>query len=116
VIRADGRTEWLEAGGMIVGLLPDVKFECATVELEPGDLLVAYTEGISEALDALGAEFGRPRLADLVANLRAGTPEEIVCSVFAEVEQPLSRRKSYRRPHEKTSAMFLARRELRIMR
>jgi phosphoserine phosphatase RsbU/P len=56
------------------------------VELEPGDLLVAYTDGISEAIDALGAEFGRPGLADLVANLRAGTPEEIVFSVLAEVD------------------------------
>jgi len=87
VIRADGRTEWLETGGMIVGLLPDVKFECATVELGPGDLLVAYTDGISEAMDAVGVEFSRPRLADLVGNLRAGAPEEIVRAVLAEVDK-----------------------------
>jgi serine phosphatase RsbU (regulator of sigma subunit) len=87
VIRADGRTEWLETGGMIVGLLPDVKFECATVELEPGDLLVACTDGITEAMDALGVEFSRARLADLVNDLRAGTPEEIVRAVLAEVDE-----------------------------
>src|SRR5713101_7832780 len=56
VIRADGRTEWLETGGMIVGLLPDVEFECAAVELAPGDLLVACTDGITEAMDAAGVE------------------------------------------------------------
>jgi sigma-B regulation protein RsbU (phosphoserine phosphatase) len=87
VIRADGRTESLETGGMIVGLLPDVEFECATVELEPGDLLVACTDGITEAMDTVGVEFGRNRLSDLVGNLRAGTPEEIVTAVLAEVDQ-----------------------------
>jgi len=87
VIRADGRMEWLETGGMIVGLLPDVEFECATVELEPGDLLVACTDGITEAMDAVGVEFSRRRLADLVSNLRAGTPEEIMRAVLAEVDK-----------------------------
>jgi serine phosphatase RsbU (regulator of sigma subunit) len=87
VIRADGRTEWLETGGMIVGLLPDVEFECATVGLEAGDLLVACTDGITEAMDAFDVEFSRTRLADLVSNLRAGTPEEIVRAVLAEVDK-----------------------------
>ncbi len=87
VIRADGRTEWLETGGMIVGLLPDVEFECATVELQPGDLLVACTDGITEAMDAVGVEFSRTRLADLVSNLRAGAPEEIISAVLAEVDR-----------------------------
>ncbi len=87
VIRADGRTEWLETGGMIVGLLPDVEFECATVELAPGDLLVACTDGITEAMDAVGSEFSRARLADLVSNLRAGAPEEIMRAVLAEVDE-----------------------------
>jgi sigma-B regulation protein RsbU (phosphoserine phosphatase) len=87
LIRGDGRTEWLETGGMIVGLLPDVEFECATVDLEPGDLLVACTDGITEAMDALGVEFSRARLADLVSNLRAGDPEEIMRAVLAEVDK-----------------------------
>jgi sigma-B regulation protein RsbU (phosphoserine phosphatase) len=72
---------------MIVGLLPDVEFECATVELEPGDLLVACTDGITEAMDTVGVEFSRARLADLVSNLRAGPPEEIMRAVLAEVDK-----------------------------
>ena len=87
VIRADGRTEWLETGGAIVGLLPDVVFESDTVELQPGDLLVACTDGITEAMDAAGAEFSRVRLADLVCQLRAGAPEEIMNAVLAEVDK-----------------------------
>jgi phosphoserine phosphatase RsbU/P len=87
VIRADGRTEWLETGGMIVGLLPDVEFDCGAVELAPGDLLVACTDGITEAMDAVGGEFSRARLADIVSNLRARAPEEIMRAVLAEVDE-----------------------------
>jgi len=87
VIRADGRTEWLETGGMIVGLLPDVEFDCGAVELAPGDLLVACTDGITEAMDVVGGEFSRARLADLVSNLRTRAPEEIMRAVLAEVDE-----------------------------
>ncbi|MGC1616851.1 MAG: GAF domain-containing SpoIIE family protein phosphatase [Candidatus Acidiferrum sp.] len=86
VIRADGRVEWLEAGGMIVGLLPDIQFECGAAALGPGDLLVACTDGITEAMDSAGTEFSRQRLAELVTQLRAETPEKIMRGVLGEVE------------------------------
>ena len=86
VIRTDGSVEWLEAGGMIVGLLPDIQFECGTVALAPGDLLVACTDGITEAMDVTGTEFGRARLAELVTGVREQSPEEIMRAVLREVE------------------------------
>jgi sigma-B regulation protein RsbU (phosphoserine phosphatase) len=86
VIRADGRVEWLEAGGMIVGLLPDVQFECGTVALGAGDLLVACTDGITEAMDSVGNEFSRQRMAELVTGVRQRSPEEIIRAVITEVE------------------------------
>jgi sigma-B regulation protein RsbU (phosphoserine phosphatase) len=86
VIRADGSVEWLEAGGMIVGLLPDIQFECGTVALAAGDLLVACTDGITEAMDSAGTEFSRTRLAELVIEVRERSPEEIMRAVLAEVE------------------------------
>jgi sigma-B regulation protein RsbU (phosphoserine phosphatase) len=86
VIRADGRVEWLEVGGMIVGLLPDVQFECGTVALGAGDLVVACTDGITEAMDSTGTEFSRQRLAKLVTSVREQTPAEIVRVVLGEVE------------------------------
>ena len=87
VIRADGRQEWLEAGGMIVGLLPGAEYESGTVELGPGDLLVACTDGITEAMDAEGNEYGRPRLAETV-NVQCGLATgEILRNVLSEVEK-----------------------------
>jgi sigma-B regulation protein RsbU (phosphoserine phosphatase) len=86
VIRADGRVEWLEAGGMIVGLLPDVQFESGAVALAPGDLMVACTDGITEAMDSVGTEFSRQRMAEIVVGVRQRTPEEIMRAVLTEVE------------------------------
>jgi sigma-B regulation protein RsbU (phosphoserine phosphatase) len=87
LIRADGAIEWLETGGMIVGLLPDVQFECGSVALQSGDLLVCCTDGITEAMDGYGTEFGRARLAEFVARLCHRDPAEILQAVIAEVEK-----------------------------
>lgn len=87
VIRADGRVEWLETGGTIVGLLPEVQFECGIVTLAQGDLLVACTDGITEAMDAVGTEFGRRRLVELVTGLRHEAPEKIMQAVLRDVEK-----------------------------
>lgn len=85
VIRANGSCEWLTEGGMIVGLLPGQEYTCGEIELGKDDLLVACTDGITEAMDAGGNEFSRPRLAELVARLRALKPQEILDGVLEAV-------------------------------
>ena len=87
VVRVDGGVEWLETGGMIVGLLPDIEFKSGTVSLAEGDLLVACTDGITEAMDARGTEFSRGRLVEIVSRLRQRRPEEIMQAVLGEVDQ-----------------------------
>src|SRR5262249_2574251 len=86
IVHADGRREWLETGGMVVGLLPDPCYECGSMELAPGDLLVACTDGITEAMDANGDEYGKPRLADAVAKFRDQVPGEILRRILEEVD------------------------------
>ena len=85
VIRADGSCEWLTEGGMVVGLLPEQEYSSGVLALGKDDLLVACTDGITEAMDADGNEFGRPRLAELVAKLRALAPQEILDGVLEAV-------------------------------
>ena len=87
VMRASGAHEWLETGGMIVGLLPGAQFESGEIELGPGDLLVACTDGITEAMDAEGAEYGRPRLAEVVGRESSQNAEGILHEVLVEVEK-----------------------------
>lgn len=61
LIRADGSVERLGRTGILVGWDPDVEFGEARVELAAGDVLVLYTDGVTEALDAHGHEYGEER-------------------------------------------------------
>jgi sigma-B regulation protein RsbU (phosphoserine phosphatase) len=77
-----GSVQWLSAEGPAVGLLhEDVRFETSELALEPGDLFVFYTDGITEAEDAGGLEFGRERLAAAVRD--AGTAAAAAAAVHA---------------------------------
>jgi serine phosphatase RsbU (regulator of sigma subunit) len=49
VVRADGVTEWLEQGGLALGILPDTTYTAAEIALRPGDVLVLYSDGLTEA-------------------------------------------------------------------
>ena len=86
VVRASGEHEWLETGGMVIGLLPEVRYECGEIALRDEDVLVACTDGITEAMDAAGNEFGRLRLAESVGEKRTRKPAEILDGVLEEVE------------------------------
>jgi sigma-B regulation protein RsbU (phosphoserine phosphatase) len=62
----DGAVEELRTGGMALGVLPDLDFEQHSMRLEPGDVLMLYTDGLTEAFDAGQEMFGRQRLADIL--------------------------------------------------
>jgi sigma-B regulation protein RsbU (phosphoserine phosphatase) len=72
VISDDSRTAdtgWtmLTAGGMALGLFDKSRYEQETIETKSGDLLVAYTDGVTEALNIEGEEFGEARLQEVLA-------------------------------------------------
>jgi serine phosphatase RsbU (regulator of sigma subunit) len=67
LLRADGRTELLERGGPLLGAIEAAKFELGKLILEPGDTLVAYSDGVLECRNTSGEEFGLDRI---VAALR----------------------------------------------
>jgi sigma-B regulation protein RsbU (phosphoserine phosphatase) len=56
----------LETGGPVIGLMEDCVYRQGRVVLEPGDVLVAYTDGISEAMNAADEEWGEERLMNAV--------------------------------------------------
>jgi putative ABC transport system permease protein len=58
--------EELSTGGTVVGLFPEMEYEEATVELRSGDVLLAFTDGVPEAHDPEGEEFGEERLRQLL--------------------------------------------------
>ena len=87
VVSSEGDVQRLEAGGMVIGLFDDVPFEEATVVLKPNDFLVAFTDGVSEALDPSGEEFGDDRLLASIATMRATEVQPRLQHIFASVSE-----------------------------
>jgi serine phosphatase RsbU (regulator of sigma subunit) len=77
VLRRSGVTAVLEATGMPVGLIEGAEYEVADTRLTPGDKLVIYTDGVTEAQDAAGAFFGMKRLQALTATHGASSAETV---------------------------------------
>jgi len=68
----------LTAGGPIVGVFLDQRYEQQTIQLQSGDVLISYTDGVTEALNMAGAEFGIDRLQSIaLASLKLSSPETI---------------------------------------
>ena len=67
LVRAGGPAVPLQsAEDIVLGLLPGADYESFTLNLEPGDALFMYTDGVTEAMNALGEEFGERRLLDVL--------------------------------------------------
>jgi len=78
VLRNDGSIDWLETGGAPVGMFPDSSYEEGIVKLDPGDLVITYTDGVIEAANQPGEEWGVQGL------LKATAAWEPQCSKGAE--------------------------------
>jgi sigma-B regulation protein RsbU (phosphoserine phosphatase) len=65
LVRA-GTTSALEGGGMVIGLLPNVQYDQYQIQLQPGDLVAIFSDGIPEAENASAHEYGETRLAGLL--------------------------------------------------
>jgi sigma-B regulation protein RsbU (phosphoserine phosphatase) len=65
IMSGDGTVKRMEVGGSVIGLLPGLSYEEAAVTLRPGDLFIAYSDGLSEPENEFG-EFGEERLLQLI--------------------------------------------------
>jgi sigma-B regulation protein RsbU (phosphoserine phosphatase) len=82
-----GEEAWLTSEGPAIGLLHEaVRFETVEVPFEPGDVFVFYTDGITEAEDPSGADFGRERLAAAVRGAAGQGAAAVVAAVHGAVD------------------------------
>jgi len=72
-------------GGPVLGLFPDACFNEGTTKLQSGDVLIAYTDGVTEAENAAQDEFGEERLRSAVATVAAQGAKEILDHLAREV-------------------------------
>jgi phosphoserine phosphatase RsbU/P len=75
----------LSTGGTVVGIFPDAEFEQEAIQIESGDILVAYTDGITESVNEYGEEFGEQRLIDLVRGKSDLPAEKLQKAIVDEV-------------------------------
>jgi serine phosphatase RsbU (regulator of sigma subunit) len=80
-----GEVELLRSGGLVLGALEDAAYEAREVRLAPGDLLVLYSDGVTEAKTPDRALFGLERLRDAAVEARALPPRDVHVRVLSAV-------------------------------
>ena len=75
----------LEKGGVVLGVFEDAAFEQGALTLSPGDVIVAFSDGVTEARNPADEEFTDERLLDALAPLCGASPQAIVDAVAAAV-------------------------------
>ncbi|MCM2358233.1 MAG: SpoIIE family protein phosphatase, partial [Geobacteraceae bacterium] len=84
--RSNSRTcEWLDAEGLILGVKRKVVFEEKQVRLQPGDILLLYTDGVTEAANPDGVFFGEERLCTLLNEYHTLPPQQIMDNLLNQV-------------------------------
>ena len=84
-LHPDGRVGAVPAGGTLLGAEPTLELETAVVDLAPGEALVLYTDGVTDARGAGGEHFGEQRLVNAVAGAAGGDADAIAEAVHAAV-------------------------------
>src|SRR5579884_4305298 len=82
----NGDVERLEEGGPVVGLFRPARYTEASVGAAPGDILVLFTDGISEAMNAADDEWGEERLVEAVKSCRTRPPAEMIDVIMAAAD------------------------------
>ena len=75
----------LEVGGPVLGVMPQFPYRRAQVSMSPGDTLLVYSDGYSEAMDLQFEEFGEERLHELAAAHRGLPPAKLIETITAQV-------------------------------
>jgi sigma-B regulation protein RsbU (phosphoserine phosphatase) len=87
ILFRDGKIERLRTGGTVVGLFPSAKYEVGEIRLEPNDLLLAYTDGITEPENTYGEEFGESRLLEVARRMLSAPSEALVTEIYRSVDE-----------------------------
>jgi sigma-B regulation protein RsbU (phosphoserine phosphatase) len=84
--RASGTVERLSIGGLPLGIRKDRGYESGTVALQPGDWLAVFTDGLVEAENERGEEYGEPRMLNVLHSGVTWTPDELLRRLMGDVD------------------------------
>ena len=83
----DGEILKLRVEGVPLGLLPDREYEEVELQAKAGDLIVLYSDGVSDHLSPAGEEYGRKRLSDIVRASSHLSSQAVIDAVFADLDR-----------------------------
>ncbi len=86
LLRANGELELLSEGGMLLGVIAGTAYVSGTFQLEAGDVLMIYSDGITEAANCAGDEFGEARLIAQLRKAQGGPADAALFSVLGAVQ------------------------------
>jgi sigma-B regulation protein RsbU (phosphoserine phosphatase) len=88
LLRTNGAIERLEIGGIILGLMKTLNpYMEGSVTLEPGDIVVMFTDGVSEAMNGQEVDFTEERLQEVLKTVRTKSPSEIIHAIQTALEE-----------------------------
>jgi len=87
VVRSDGSHERLREGGAVLGVFATRNYEMGSAQLSPGDRVILFTDGVTEACNLAGEEFGEARLLRLLEDQRTLSADELQAKILAVVSE-----------------------------
>ena len=85
LVKTDGSLRQLSRGGTIIGMFEDAPFEAESLSVDPGDIIVLFTDGVTEASDPDGREFGAERLERFVLDHRELSSKQLILELHREI-------------------------------
>jgi phosphoserine phosphatase RsbU/P len=85
LVRRDGWAERLERGGTLLGPFPESAYEQGEIELQSGDRVLLFTDGVTEVRNPAGEEFGEERLIDLLVESRGLSADQLQQTIMSAV-------------------------------
>ncbi|MBI2618635.1 MAG: PP2C family protein-serine/threonine phosphatase [Ignavibacteriales bacterium] len=87
VRKGDGEFERLTAGGLPLGMFEQAEYKSETIDIQPDDLLVFYSDGVTEAMDKKYEEYGENRFRDCILAHAGKTIGELKGSIFDDIQK-----------------------------
>ena len=87
VFASEGCTRSLDQGGTVIGLFEDAQYSECTIEVKPGSLLVAFSDGLTEPESVYGEEYGIERLKAEILRQRSLAADRLTANLISGVEQ-----------------------------
>ena len=86
VLRASGKIERLDVGGVPLGILPQAPYESASLTLESGDWLVIFTDGLIEAVNHRDEDYGEQRVLSVLQSGAAMPPDKLLSRLMVDLD------------------------------